>query len=529
MTNELSYDTRLKRFVFSTDRTNITELRRLGATELGGTSTLVICSLPALCCTISQLERSFGTLTFDPSMEPFLKPWGFPFKNTRPFVVPGHLYKYQMDAVQFLVDSPHHGSILALSPGLGKTLTAITAADVSKAQRILVVCPLSLIPTWKAEIYKWSGRDAEDCHRSVPAAFNLGWHITNYETVVTRRDAFRNLKFDLIIVDESIMVKNRNSLRSRAIQMLSRNTKKIWLLSGSPVSKYADDLYMQLNIIEPGTFRSYWRFAGTYCFIEKTIWGDKVSGTRPNIDFRKEFKDLMFVRSQKEVLSELPDLLHENYDLEMGPDQSRMYKAMAKDFTVQLEDGTLTAATKLTQLIRLQQIVSCPETIVAGTSSCKMEMIQTLIKTETLPMPAIIWVNFKATADNLYAMLKESHPELRTAKVTGDDAERGPVFESFQKGELDILILSLGVGKFGLTLTTAQSAVYYDRTFDGDAYVQSMARIHRIGLDHSPVVITLRVPKTTDELIEMNLSGKLRSIHAISNNDLATLMKGLSK
>jgi SNF2 family DNA or RNA helicase len=511
--------------MFVGDATMEAEARRLGGSpypDLGEN----VWSFPPLYCTIAQLKRSFGDIDIDSSVEAegFLYPHGF--GTLRLDLEHSQLYDFQKEAVTYLNYNPHHGAILALSPGLGKTYTAIVAAQVEEAFRVLVVAPLVLVPNWIAEIKHWASFDAIDCHGKAPPE-GEGWSVVNYETVVAHKESYRKLKFDILIIDESIMVKNRNSLRSKAMQMLSRNADKVWLLSGSPVSKYADDLYMQLSIVEPKAFRSYWRFANQYCFIEKTIWGDKIVGTRPNIDFKDEFKDLMFVRNQKDVLPELPEVLHEAYSLEMGADQKKMYDTMNKEFLLELEGGTLTASTKLAQLTRLQQIVSCPESLIPETSSCKLDMVKTLINTQTLPMPAIIWVNFKATAEALYTELRSAYPDLNIQKVTGDTEVRSKVFEGFQWGAIDILILSIGVGKYGLTLTKAASATYYDRTFDGDAYVQSLARIHRIGLDHSPVVITLRVPRTTDSLIDLNLQGKMKSIASITNHDLLTLMKGL--
>lgn len=503
-----------------------TELRQLGATYLPKTDEW---SLPPICSSIEQLKRSFGdSLVIDHQSldrDGYLPPFGF--KTDYNPNLEDRLFPYQKDAVQFLINSPHHGAILALSPGLGKTFTTIGAARILQARRILVVSPLSLVFNWISEIWKWDNTHAQNCYRTVPDGD--GWFVTNYETVVRLKKEYLEQRFDLIIIDESIMVKNRKATRSKTMLAMSRQAKRTWLLSGSPVSKYADDLYMQLAIVEPRYFKSFWRFANTYCFIEKTIWGDKISGTRPTIDFRWEFRDLMFVRNQRQVLPDLPNVLFEDYALQMEPDQKAMYQAMSKEFILELESGDLTAATKVSQLIRLQQIVSCPNVFIPSVKSCKIKALDTLIDTQVLPLPAIIWVNFKQTAENLYKDLVDHHPELTVQIITGDSVDRASVFTAFQDGLVDVLILSIGVGKYGLTLTTAKSAVYYDKTFDGDAYLQSIARIHRIGLTHVPVIFTLKVPGTTDTLIEMNLMGKMQSIHAISNNDLKLLLKGLGQ
>jgi SNF2 family DNA or RNA helicase len=83
------------------------------------------------------------------------------------------------------------------------------------------------------------------------------------------------------------------------------------------------------------------------------------------------------------------------------------------------------------------------------------------------------------------------------------------------------------IGKYGHTLTTTQTVIYHDRTWDADSYMQSMARVRRIGLDHSVRVITLKASGSTDELVEDNLAGKIPGIAEISNSDLAAMLRML--
>ena len=80
----------------------------------------------------------------------------------------------------------------------------------------------------------------------------------------------------------------------------------MWLLSGNPVTRYADDLWSQLHLVWPKAFPSYWRFAKRYCVVEETPWGDKVVATRRTRDVMEENSDLVVVTNQEEVL-ELPE------------------------------------------------------------------------------------------------------------------------------------------------------------------------------------------------------------------------------
>jgi SNF2 family DNA or RNA helicase len=112
-----------------------------------------------------------------------------------------------------------------------------------------------------------------------------------------------------------------------------------------------------------------------------------------------------------------------------------------------------------------------------------------------------------------------------------DGATTGPArdaaIEGYKAGTVDALVISMGVGKYGHTLTNTRTIFYVDKTWAADDYYQSLHRVRRIGLKHSPVVVTIRAPGTVDDLIEDNLEGKLGGISRLTRSDLATLLAGL--
>ena len=89
--------------------------------------------------------------------------------------------------------------------------------------------------------------------------------------------------------------------------------------------------------------------------------------------------------------------------------------------------------------------------------------------------------------------------------------------------------MSPGVGKFGLTMTNINTMIYLDKTFDMEAYVQTMYRFRRLGLDHSVRVISLVAEGTVDELVADNLAGKSIDLNRISNEDLSILLTSLGR
>lgn len=331
--------------------------------------------------------------------------------------------------------------------------------------------------------------------------------------------------WDLVILDESILVKNRQAARSKTIEMVCKRASKVWCLSGSPISRYADDLYQQLRIIEPQTFTSYWRFVDLTCEVEESVWGPVVSGTRDDVDVQKLLRDFYFVRHQKDVL-ELPPLRPETIYIPLSIEQQKLYTSIEEEFMTELnsEGDVLTVTSRMAQLTRLLQVASNSLNIGGPNASSKGFTLLDLISSESIEKPCLIWVHWIPGA---VALFKEFQSRNWKAEfVVGGMEDSDERIQRYINGESDFLIMSLSVGKYGHTLTNTKTVVYYDKTFDMDSYIQSMSRVQRIGLDHPVPVISLVAQRTVDEIeVADNLAGKAIDIAKITNADLFTLMK----
>ena len=396
---------------------------------------------------------------------------------------------FQKEPAAFMLK--HKRCLLGLAPGLGKTFCSILAAKTMGSSRILVISPLSLVRNWKKEIYKWSGEksifwygnwknwDAPD-----------KWVVTNYDTAIRNSEQLRMCNFDIAIIDESILVKNRKTTRSKVVKEIVKDVPYVWLLSGSPTSKFYDDLWSQLNILDPSRFYSYWKFVERYCVLERNQWGVKVSANQLDADVRlkEDLFDMYYARTQDQVL-DLPPWIIDSMEIGMSKTQYRLYKEMEDTFLATLPEGDeILAPSVLTQMLRLIQFASNPLLVGSGYDSLKWDSVSEILEYETLP--ALIWTTFKATA---HAMEDRLSKKYRVRALTGDtpEKERQHIVDAFQSGGLDIIIAHPGVGKYGFTLTAARTAIYLERGYSGDDYYQSLHRIRRIGTTLSPHVIHL--------------------------------------
>src|SRR5713226_5624388 len=263
-------------------------------------------------------------LTIEPSTLPFIP------KQLRPIY--DKLYGFQKEAVNLLVDPmAKHNQQELLSPGLGKTIVAMLAARMLGAESVLVVCIKDLMRQWPDEEEKWFGeRTLIRLHGTPPEyhtpADHHGWFVANYDTVVGRlADQFQTRHWAIVILDESVLVKNRKTRRfKRLLDLRHKDVDRWWELSGSPSTRYPDDLWTQMHLLYPEDFRSYWRFAKRFCVVESNAWSPAViMDTRLDRDTKQDLRDLQFVRNQKDVLKDLPEEIPVLIPVELSPVQRK--------------------------------------------------------------------------------------------------------------------------------------------------------------------------------------------------------------
>lgn len=472
-------------------------------------------------------------------------------------------YSYQREAADWLIAGPKDSGLIALSPGLGKTIVTLLAAKLLGLQRVLIIAPRPLLRTWENEQLKFFSELFTTRRQGMPPPEDVfGWVLTNYETVVGAAEKpeksqkgvkapekvvrgyateYMEVDWDLVVLDESVLVKSRDSRRFKILERLRKtfkSRKRWWELSGSPVTRYYDDLWAQLHLIDPAGFHSYWRFTNRYCYVVQDVWGSQITGSRLNLNIRDDLKDVVFIRNQEEVLPDLPEEIPMLVEVALAGKQLKAYDEMATDFCTRLDSGKeIKADYIIGQLTRLQQITSNLVNLPGGTDeSAKADALLAMIEARSFEFPAIVWTHWKPGAHALTTRIStwsQKHKDrirvewIHGAETELEDRDNEEIFENYKAGGIDILVLSIDVGKFGHNLQNTRTAAYIDKTFDADAYVQSMKRIKRIGLDHSPVVITFKDPRTVDQLVEDNLSGKFPGIAGITASNLAAMLRHL--
>lgn len=368
--------------------------------------------------------------------------------------------------------------------------------------------------------------------------------VAKRERLIRIRRDYRDAGWDGVIVDESILLKNRKAKKTEVLTTLRKSMDgDVWMLSGSPIAKHRDDLWRQLNIAAPRAFTSYWRFAEFFCVVEKGQWGWSIIGDAPDVDVHKYLRDYVFIRSQDDVLPDLPDYVIRDLELMPTKQQRKALDSMIDDWIAVLDsapDEPVIAENWLSRMTRLQQLTSNVGSLPKddGTfhrrSSAKEDALVDLIEQGDIELPLLVWTWYVETTNSVTERLSK-FKDLAVGKVVGGGkrAATDATIEAFKSGDLDVLVLQMGVGKFGHTFTGTRTIYYHDRAFDSDAWVQSLRRVRRIGLKHRPVLIVPRLQRddpdddrvsSADQIIDENLAGKMRSIADMTNSDLSSLL-----
>lgn len=498
------------------------------------------------------------------------------------------LKDYQQLAVMAMVVRAMHGQMLLLSPGLGKTPVSIVAGDLflefkPGSGRICVVAPLTLVPNWMREItgtqivnplmgqkqIQWSNDPRyEIAHGSVPTPDrSVRWTLTNYETPMERLkhpttgrvtatgnlNPEWDLNWALTIYDETVMLKNRKSKRTTSHATLARASDKIIECSGSPTTHDNSDAWAQFTMMEPDYFTSFWRFAGESCVVTESTWSKyNIEGSRHDFHMRDEYPELIFARNQEDVFDELPENIHVDVELPLTRLQQKAHDDVMDLWIHELEtnaDKRVEVTAVIAMLTRLQQITSNLYNLeTTGQTwpdeSSKADFVLEDLTRGDIEWPCLIWTHHRPGAQALLNRLRKRAADKKNGDalygkriemvVGGMKKKADELISAYKAGEVDALILGIGVGKYGHTLANSKTIYIYDKTWDSDAWFQMLhryggARAVLSGFMHRPVVKTLRCRNTVDDFVELNLAGKLPGMADWTGANLAKILRSLGE
>ena len=334
----------------------------------------------------------------------------------------------------------------------------------------------------------------------------------------------------LMVVDESTTIKNPKAKRTKNIIQLADRAQYRRILTGSPVTKNPLDLYSQCEFLSPYLldFTSYYAFRNRYALM-KTIHVQgrsiQVVDKFQNLKELSEQLKLFSYRVLKEDCLDLPDKIYMKRAISLTDEQQKVYKQMKEQALAILNKKTVTTVNALTQLMRLQQI-TCGHFVAddGTTQEIKNNRLNELMDIlDEVEGKAIIWVHWQKDVQIIKkALIKEYGPGsvVDYYGLTPQD-QRDKNKEAFQNdSKVRYFVGTAQTGGYGLTLTAANTVIYYSNGYDLEKRIQSEDRAHRIGQKKSVTYVDILAEETVDEKIVKSLRKKINIASEVMGEEL---------
>ena len=463
-------------------------------------------------------------------------------------------YKHQLTALEKSWNKQNYAYFMEMGTGKTKVLIDNMSMlyDKGKIDGALIIAPKGVVKTWyeqelPAHLPKhienvtilWQSNITKSQQEKLDSLFEIetALHILvmNVEAFSTDKGVkfaakFLNSHKTLMAVDESTTVKTPTAKRTKNIIDIGKYAKYKRILTGSPVTKNPLDLYSQCEFLDPYLldFTSYYAFRNRYAEM-KTM---HIRGR--SIQVVNEFKNLgelsdtlgnFSYRVLKEDCLDLPDKIFTKRHISLTPDQFKVYQQMKKQAIAVLNGKVTSTMTVLTQLMRLHQITCGHFTADDGTTQLLpnnriSELMNILEETEG---KAIIWANYQRDVNQIIQSIVKEYGEESVVDYYGltPQDERQENIKKFQNGdECRFLVGTPQTGGYGITLTKANTVIYFSNGYDLEKRLQSEDRAHRIGQKKAVTYIDIICEDTVDEKIVESLRKKINIASEVLGEEL---------
>jgi SNF2 family DNA or RNA helicase len=425
------------------------------------------------------------------------------------------LRPYQQEGLNWLyfLHQQQFGGVLADDMGLGKTIQVIAfmllLKEKNPASTHLLVVPTSLLFNWQMELRRFApSLSLLTLHGSTRQKDTGGFDLfdiilTSYGTLLTDITHLRRFQFNYIFLDESQQIKNPDSQRYLAVQML-RSTNRL-AITGTPFENNTVDLFAQFSFACPGLLGTKKYFLDIY---SKPI--DSFENRQRAEELQQKIAPFLLRRTKEEVIQELPDKIEQILYCPMGEAQRAVYDACEKELRDYLEDKMEDEILRnsihvLRGLTQLRQICDDPRLLQAdhlqGEGSAKIDALTEQIQTKSPRHKILVFSQFVSMLDLIAAELDKRGIVYET--LTGATRNRQAAVDRFQQNSsVRVFLLSLKAGGVGLNLTAASYVYLVDPWWNPAVEDQAIDRAYRIGQHQNVQAIRLICPGTVEEKMQ---------------------------
>jgi superfamily II DNA or RNA helicase len=424
----------------------------------------------------------------------------------RPYQVEGHAWLQRLR-------EHRAGGILADDMGLGKTLQTIAHLVTEKesgrlTSPAMIVAPTSLSGNWKREIERFApglrvlvlqGASRHGRWSEVPKVDVV---VTTYPVLARDLQKAQEFEFHLLILDEAQTIKNARSLVHRSCRTLVARHRLC--LSGTPVENNLGELWALFDFLMPGllgdaaSFRVRFRTP-----IEQ-------GGNEDQLEIlRNKLRPFILRRTKEGVAKELPPKTEMVRPVELTGLQRDLYESIRVAAHAEVRRairkkgfaGSTIAI--LDALMKLRQVCCDPRLVNFEPArdvreSAKYEMCMELLEQQLAQGRRVLLFS---QFTSMLALISQGlgQRNIRHIALTGASQNRQGLVDVFERGEVDVFLISLKAGGVGLNLTSADTVIHYDPWWNPAAQAQATDRAYRIGQKRPVFVYNLIVAGSVEE------------------------------
>ncbi|MCB5743552.1 MULTISPECIES: DEAD/DEAH box helicase [Veillonella] len=435
-------------------------------------------------------------------------------------------HSYQRAAIDALLTHTHYG--LMLDMGLGKTVITLTAIkallDDWAVAKVLIIAPKKVADsTWATESQKWDHTKdlrvvkvmgSEDKRRQALAA-DADIYIINREMVVWLCEQYKQLPFDMLIIDESSNFKNPQAKRFKALKKQRGVFSRIVLLTGTPAPNTLEDLWAQVYLLDAGerlgrtitAYRSkYFTPAMTNGHVVYSYKLRKGADTA----IHSKIRDICLSMKKQDVMDEIT--MQDGYisrvvKVSLTPDEEATYNDMERDFVLALpQDEVISAASAAALSNKLLQLangsVYTDEGDVVTIHTRKVDALKEIASREG---NLLVFYNFK-----------HDREAIRAAFPDAVDLSDDETLQAWDAGKIKMLLAHPASAGYGLNLQQGGHViVWYGMTWSLEQYLQANARLNRQGQTHLVTIYHLLTTGTIDSQVMRALERKEKGQNAL--------------
>ena len=463
-------------------------------------------------------------------------------------------YAHQMTALERSWNRDTFAYFMEMGTGKTKVLIDNLAMlyDRGKVDGALIIAPKGVIGTWYNQelpahlpdhIEKvtvlWQANINKKQQDKLDQLFKTGHElhiiVMNVEAFSTEKGRLFAAKFlrshkSLMAIDESTTIKNPKAKRTKNILSLSSICKYRRIMTGSPVTRNPLDLYTQCEFLDPThlQFTSYYAFRNRYAEMKTiNIAGRSINVVKQFINLKELSENLkpFSYRVLKQDCLDLPDKVYTKREIQLTPEQKKLYEQMRKEALATLNGKTVTTMTALTQLMRLHQITCGHFAADDGSiQEIKNNRLSELLDVlEEVEGKVIIWAHYQHDVMNIYKLLEDKYGPGSVVHYYGKTLpeQREYAIKNFKENDkVRFFVGTPQTGGYGITLVQANTVIYYSNGYDLEKRMQSEDRAHRIGQKKKVTYVDLIAEDTVDTKIVKSLRKKINIASEVMGEDL---------